>query len=63
MSGGGYTPTAGMLRALRDARGASGFDYARCRLRGLLDLRLMPTAAGRAVLAREARRLSDLGHG
>lgn len=51
-----YTPTAGMLRALTDARGADALDYERCVRRGLLGVRLMPTAAGRAAIRQEILR-------
>jgi hypothetical protein len=52
-----------MLRALVDAQGATALDYERCRMRGLVDHRLMPTDAGRACIGREIRRREMLGEG
>lgn len=59
-----YVPTAGMLRALTDAPGATVLDYVRCRLRGLTDHKHWPTPAGRACIQTEIRRRRELGqHG
>jgi hypothetical protein len=57
-----YTPTAGMLRALADARGATPLDYMRCRLRGLTDVNHMPTDAGRVVIRTEITRREGWSH-
>lgn len=58
-----YTPTLGMLRALSDAPGATGLDYVRCRLRGFIDTRDMPTPLGRLVINREIKRQQELHRG
>lgn len=58
-----YTPTAGMLRALRDAASATEFDVRRCRLRGLLDHHQKPTFAGQLVINRENKRRQELAGG
>lgn len=58
-----YTPTAGMLCALRDAAAATEFDVRRCRLRGLLDHHQKPTFAGLLVMNRELHRQKELAGG
>lgn len=53
---GPYQPTAGMLRALSGAAGATPMDAVACRLRGLMDRHGAPTSEGAAVIARETKR-------
>lgn len=55
-----YKPTAGMLLAIDDPDTAPVLDVARCRLRGLLDVRHEPTAAGYRVWNAERLRLEAL---
>lgn len=55
-----YVPTAGMLAALDDPEAARPFDVIRCRLRGLLNVRHQPTAAGWKVLNAERIRRAAL---